>query len=467
MRDELPQDAAGDADVPAGLTYLGQFIDHDITGDKTAGFPEIDDAATISQARSPSLDLDSLYGMGPVDHPDLYDPEFPPDRARMLIGRTSTVPTPLGVGLPDAPTEMPNDLPRGERAAALVGDHRNDENLVVAQVHLAFLKFHNAVMDRTAGPSEAPEDGYGSCTYSRPDGGDTLFHRALREVRYHYQWLVLHEFLEGIVDPAILADVLAAGAPALTSAGDGPFMPIEFSVGAYRFGHSQVRERYDYTRAFNAAGPPALSDGTLQLLFAFTGKGGFLPPGAHTALPSNWVIDHRRFFDGFERPDLLNKTRRIDTRLSLKLHDLPAPSVAGDVPVSLPARNLLRGRALGLPTGQAVAEALEVDALSAADVASGPQGDVVRQFGFDAETPLWYYVLKEAEHHGGERLGPVGSRIVAETFVGLLDGSPHSYRSEAPDWTPTLGAVPGTFTMADLLRLGGDVNPLGAGPEGP
>ena len=465
MRDDAPQDRAGDANIPAGIAFLGQFIDHDITGDKTAGFPEIDDAATIVQARSPSLDLDSLYGMGPVLQPELYDPSLPPARARMLIGATSAVAVALGIGLEDAATGLPNDLPRHPERSAIIGDARNDENLVVAQTHTAFLKFHNAVIGSLP-ESEPPPGGYGACCYSRPDGGDTPFHSAQRLVRFHYQWIVLHEFLGHVVDPSVLDDVLANGRRIFTFGDDGPFMPVEFSVAAYRFGHSLIRERYDYNRAFNDDGPPAFGDATLERLFEFTGGGGFPAPGPpHVALPSNWVIDWRRFFD-FGRAELVNHTRGLDTRISPKLHDLPRPSVVASPLVSLPARNLVRGSRIGLPTGQAVAAAIGTDVLDPAQLASGPQGAVVQQFGFDVQTPLWYYVLKEAELGGADRLGAVGSRILAETFVGLLEGSPCSYLSEDPSWTPTLGVTPGSFTMSDLVRIVGDENVLGPGPAG-
>ena len=467
MRDEVPQDAAGDSDIPAGITYLGQFIDHDITRDKTEGFLVIDDEATIEQARSPSLDLDSLYGMGPVEQPELYDASLPPERARFLIGSTSATPSPLGVGLPDAPTLLPHDLPRRPDKAAIIADGRNDENLAVAQTHLAFLKFHNAVMDSIPGPEQPPKGGYAACCYSHPDGGDTLFHEAMKQVRYHYQWIVLHEFLESIVDATVLQDVLVNGRKfyKFEDGEDGkPFMPVEFSVAAYRFGHSMIRERYDWNRAFNDGGPPALTDGSLRLLFVFTGGGGFA--GEDVTLPSNWAIDWRRFFD-FGRADLVNLTRMMDTRISPMLHTLPSPSVAEIPPISLPQRNLRRGSRIGLPTGQAVATAMGVVSLTAAQLADGPQGPIVQQFGFDQDTPLWYYVLKEAELAEGDRLGEVGSRILAEVFVGLLQGSPHSYLSEDPNWTPTLGPTPGSFTMSDLIRMGGEVNVLGPGPEGP
>lgn len=465
MRDNAPQDPAGDADTPAGFTYFGQFVDHDITGDKSAGFPEIDDAATIVQSRSPSLDLDSLYGMGPVLQPELYDPSFPPDRARFAIGRTSAVPGPLGIGLPDAPTLLPQDLPRMPDRSAVIGDPRNDENLIVAQTHLAMLRFHNAVSNAIPGPDVPPAAG---CCYSRPDGGDTLFHRAQKLVRYHYQWIVLHDFLPRIIDEAVLQDVLDNGrAFYLFEEEDGPYMPVEFSVCAYRYGHSQIRERYDWNRTFNNDGPPALTDASFQLLFGFTGGGGFPAPGPpNFTLPSNWIIDWRRFYD-FGRSELVNHTRKLDTRISPKMHDLPMPSVVSQTPVSLPGRNLRRGSRIGLPTGQDVAAAMGVAALDPDQLASGPQGAVVHQFDFDAKTPLWYYVLKEAEIGGGQRLGAVGSRILAEVFVGMLQGSPYSYLSEDPGWTPTLGPTPGSFAMTDLIRFAGDINVLGPGPEGP
>jgi len=470
MRDNAPQDPSGDSQIPGGITYLGQFIDHDITGDKTAGFPEIDDVATIEQARSPSLDLDSVYGMGPQMQPELYDPAFPPDRARFLIGKTSPKPSLLGIGLGDAPTLLAHDLPRGPDSTALIGDGRNEENLVIAQTHLAFLKFHNAVMDVTPGPEAPPAGGYDSCCYSRPDGGDTLFHRAQRIVRFHYQWIVLHEFLESIIDPAVLQDVLDNGLKFYELKDGKPYMPVEFSVAAYRFGHSMIRENYGWNRTFNNAGSPALTAAVFKLLFAFTRGGGFQPSGdgtlADTALPSNWVIDWRRFFDFGAGEALLNKARQMNTLISPMMHALPSPSVAAEAPVSLPDRNLRRGSRVGLPTGQDVADAMGLPKLSAAVLGSGAQGPVVKQLGFDVKTPLWYYVLREAEEGGGERLGAVGSRILAETFVGMLKGSPHSYLSDEPGWTPHLGQAPGSFEMSELITMAGEINVLGVGIEG-
>jgi hypothetical protein len=452
MIETSTEDPAGNlSNVPAGFTYLGQFIDHDLSFDKTENFPEIDDPQAIEQGRTPTLELDSLYGLGPVLHRDFYDPRPPAPRAQFRIGRTSSIPSSGGVGQPDIPVSLPNDLPRRDKIA-VIGDPRNDENLIVAQIHLAFLKFHNRAMIK-------------GVSLAKP-GAATPFERCQQTVRWHYQWIILTDFLPHVIDAAVLQDVRANGrrfyrfdqAPF-----DGaPFMPLEFSGAAYRMGHSMIRESYNLNRVFahRSVEPTALVEATLPLLFAFTGSGGFLPapPGTHTALPSNWIIDWRRFFD-VGTPDLLNFARRLDTKLVPALHNLPGvPGLS-----SLPVRNLLRGSRVGLPSGQDVAAAMGLAALTPDEVASGDDAAVLREHGLHERTPLWYYVLKEAEvQANGQRLGAVGSRIVAEVFVGLLEGDPSSFLGADPSWKPTLpAATPDSFTMADLLRFVNDLNPIG------
>jgi hypothetical protein len=465
MVDQPPQLPAGDSHIPAGFTYLGQFIDHDLTLDPTAGFPIINDPDTIADGRTPAFDLDSVYGLGPVRQPELYDPSFIPGRAHFRIGLTSPVPSSGGTGLPDVPVSLPHDLPRHPDTTAIVPDGRNDENLIVAQTHVAFLGFHNRVIDTLPQGAEDHDD---TAVFSKAeeDTRSTAFHRASRLVRWHYQWIVLHDFLPRIADPNVLDDVLEHGRR-FFKFGDRPFMPVEFSVAAYRLGHSMVREAYNYNRVFNANGAPALTVATLGLLFRFTGHGGFRGP-QDPSLPSNWIIDWRRFHE-VGRPDLVNFTRKIDTKITPALHSLPIPGVAAAPPASLPVRNLLRGSRLGLPKGQDVAGAIGVPALAPNDIANGPDGDIVRQHGFDTETPLWYYVLKEAEIQGeGQRLGAVGSRIVSEVFVGLLEGDRNSFLAKDREWKPTLpSALPNTFTFADLLNFVGQLNPVGPGAEGP
>ena len=444
--------SAGDSIIPAGFTYLGQFIDHDLTNDPTVGFPFINNVSALRDARTPAFDLDSLYGLGPERQPELYDPGFGPGQARMAIGSTSPVPSAAGTGLPDLPTSMPNDLPRNADKTAIIGDSRNDENLVVAQTHLAFLKFHNAVI------ATLPQN-------------DDAFQEARRLVTWHYQWIALNDFLPRITDDTVVMEVRENGPQFFKFDRDPyngePFMPVEFSAGAYRLGHSMIRDRYNYNRAFNFGGPPAITGATLDLLFAFTGKGGMPSPlqgAVNSGIPSNWIIDWRRFHE-VEGPasPLLNLTRAIDTKIALTLFRLPIPSVVAASPNQLPVRNLLRGSRLGLASAQDIAKAIGVVVLRPDQIANGSDGPVLTAAGFDQTTPLWYYILKEAEILGqGNHLGPLGSHIVAEVFYGLMLGDPNSFKRRQPDWKPTLPAeVPGTFTMADLLRFVNDIDPIG------
>lgn len=436
------------ATLPAGFTYFGQFLDHDITFDLTANLP--DTALTpeeIKQGRSPSLDLDSVYGRGPArETRGLYEA----DKIRLRIGKT------VGLGRPGATPEsivLPNDLPRGDVAdrplEAVIGDPRNDENLAVGQLHLAFLKFHNVVVAQLA------QGGL---------SGQALFARARQLVTLHYQWIVLHDFLPRVVEPAILSQVIARGRSLFKlQAGEEPAMPIEFSVAAYRFGHSMIRDEYSWNRNFPAA--------SLLQLFQFSG-GNSTPDDIIArlgGLPSNWPIDWRRFFDfsglpGVEPTPALNRTRSIDTALALTLKSIPSLQPENQK-APLAVRNLLRARALGLPTGQAVAEAVGAPTLTPEQVRAGAHAKILRAHKFDSQTPLWYYILKEAEvFHGGERLGPVGSTLLAETFVGLIEGSRTSILAPANrSWRPTLPSLrPGHYSMVDLLCLVNDLNPLGA-----
>lgn len=458
MIDESNDDPALDhPHLPAGFTYLGQFIDHDLTFDQTAEIPTDDlSLEQIIQGRTPSLDLDSVYGRGPeLEEKRIYAE----DKVHLRIGVT----TPTAAGQEQANTlaVLPNDLPRGEDPAALdvasIGDPRNDENLAVGQTHLAFLKFHNKVVDRLATTGLQ---------------GAALFAAARRTVTLHYQWIVLHDFLPRILDAETLSDVLTNGRKFYQFApGEEPTMPLEFSVAGYRLGHSMVRRDYHFNIIFQDGGAP------LELLFTFSGHSGEL--GNNPTLPTNWVINWKRFYDFSPAPLVgpepkFNPARRIDTRLIPALHTLPDGEVMigpGAPPTaSLAVRNLLRGRLVGLPSGQAVATAIGAPALTPFEVFQGvtdAQAQPLRAAGLDMQTPLWYYILKEAEVlNSGLKLGPVGARIVAETFVGLIEASRTSILVDRT-WRPTLPAlVSGTsFTMADLLLFVNDLNPL-EGPRG-
>lgn len=414
--------------LPAGYTYLGQFIDHDITFDTTP-LPEIQiDPEQLHNFRTPKLDLDCLYGAGPAAQPYLYERPAPDtDRFRFVIGQC-----PESGNLPGAnPARIrasPNDLPRNGQNIAVIGDPRNDENLLVAQTHVALLKFHNKVVD-TLGLE---------------------FDKARQLVTWHYQWIVLHDFLPRVIDKAVLNQVLAEGRQFYRFDPE-PFIPIEFSMAAYRFGHSMVRGEYDHNRLFGPPGiaPTRLFNAKLETLLAFTGNGGNVP------LPSNWAIDWRRFFDFGAAGVQFNRARRIDPLLVEALHNIPRVG-----PLSI--ANLRRGAANRLHSGQQVALAMGLNPLTPEQLATGPDGAAAAAGGLIVQTPLWYYLLKEAEvTAGGGHLGPVGSRLLAEVFIGLLQGDPLSFLSAAPAWTPTLpSATAGRFTMVDLLSFVGGINPV-------
>jgi hypothetical protein len=230
-----------------------------------------------------------------------------------------------------------------------------------------------------------------------------------------------------------------------------------------------VRETYSFNRIFTPGGVTAA---TLRLLFTFTGLSGGIvgdlaptPPTGPTpvkTLPSNWIIDWRRFYD-FSPPAnpagvTLNHSRKLDPFVVAQLHTLPGGGG------SLPFRNLRRGVMLGLPSGQDVARAMRIpNPLTPDEIATGPDGAVAKKHGMHKDTPLWYYILKEAQvRKSGERLGPVGSTIISEVFVGLVHGDRQSYLwQRGKDWKPDLPSkVPGTFTMADLLRFVEDISPI-------
>jgi hypothetical protein len=414
--------------IPSGYTYLGQFIDHDITFDTTALPERAIDPWGLRNFRTPKLDLDSLYGLGPVDQPYLYERvDAGAERARFVIGRNAPSQDQNG----DAIFGLPNDLPRSGQGDALIGDPRNDENLIVAQLHLAFLKFHNRVANERK----------------------LSFAEARRTVTWHYQWIVVHDFLPKLVDEAELARVVDQG-PTFFQFDAEPFMPVEFSAAAYRL-HTMIRESYDYNRVFGP-GPGRLAPATLETLFNFTGFSGTGVP-----VPSSWVIDWRRFFRFEDAP--ANSSRRLDAQLTAALSRLPGPD---DDRRRLAVKNLLRGLAFGLPSGQNVARALDLGdrVLPPGQIAeSGADGQLAAAKGYHRQTPLWYYILKEAELlGGGQKLGPVGGRIVAEVLIGLLLGDQRSYLTANPSFQPDLPAkAPGTFSMTDLLNFVGEVNPLG------
>jgi hypothetical protein len=444
--------------IPAGFTYLGQFIDHDITFDTTSLSEKIADPEGKENFRTPSVDLDSVYGLGPDGSPFLYerDPVGLHIGPKLLIGTAAASAKIVSPGT--IPDQKGHDLPRSPvTGMAIISDPRNDENLLVAQMHVAFMNFHNKVVDKLKAEGVP---------------ANALFPKARELVTWHYQWIVLHEFLDTITGEKGIADrIMKAGRKHYRFA-KFPFMPIEFAVAAYRFGHSMVRQGYSHNFVFRPGGATVA---TLPLLFDFTAKSGRIvgslqPPAVplpQPVLPSNWVIDWRRFFD-FKTPAgtpnfEFNFTQPLDPLIVAALHTLPGEDPASPGAI-LPFCNLKRGVMMRLPSGQAVAKKMGLPVLTPAEIGGGTKPDSVaaKKLGFDKATPLWYYILKEAEMKGSsEHLGPVGATIVAEVFVGLVQGNPASYLGATPKFKPSLGSTPGKFEMTDLLTFAGVVNPIG------
>lgn len=480
-----------DSTVPAGFTYLGQFVDHDLTMDRTEAL--LGEDVTLDellQGRSPALDLDSVYGRGPTDK---HDRRFYADGVQLKVGTTSATTFPddrVNVELEgfDLPRVGGAAGTRADRRQPLIPDHRNDENLVVAQTHLAFIRFHNRVVEELA---------------LKGLHGHRLFTAARNEVVRHYQWMLRTDFLPRVVDPAIVRDVFTYGRRFFEAPGRGhghhgqqqPTMPLEFAVASYRLGHSMIRDRYNWNRVFNGGGGPG-GLATLLQLFTFTGVAGNFEPGSGIpdldnpdsgtvdTLPTNWIADFRRLYDFTEagREDLAppanggNVTKRIDTLLVDPLAQLPAGTFGGrgsdfpEIQRNLAFRNLTRANMVHLATGQQMAKLFDATRLTETQIIDGKDGAALAGLSTDqkkavaANTPLWFYILREAEFNGG-LLGEVGGRITAEVFHRAMEGS-HTSIVRDPSWRPTLGPDRHTFRMTDLLLFAFEgkadlLNPLG------
>ncbi|TML07256.1 MAG: peroxidase [Actinobacteria bacterium] len=383
-----PGDRA-DSHVAAVWPFFGQFIAHDITADRSPLVHRAD-PARLRNARAPKANLEGLYGAGPVGMPYLYRSDDP---AKLLL-------SPEG-----------GDVPRNQEGIALIGDPRNDVHLFTSQMLVAFVNMHNRLVDRLR------EDGV-----AEPD----IFDEARRATTWHYQHVILREFLPSLIGAQLTAELLATG-PQLYRIDGDPYIPFEFADAAYRYGHAQIRDRYQVNEHLGPC--PVFPD-----LMGF----GPVPP-EHTV---DWTL---QIDVGGHSP--AQRSKRIDSRLPAPLIALPT-QISGSEPgtdyASLANRDLQRGQAVGLASGEAVADRLGVPALSAEQVG-------LAEHGWIGETPLWFYILKEADVlHDGERLGPVGGRIVGEVLIGIIDADPESLRSVDPDWTPTLPAR-GDFGLADIL----------------
>ncbi|MEA3162985.1 MAG: hypothetical protein QOE88_803 [Verrucomicrobiota bacterium] len=477
------QDDEENAGISAGYTYLGQFIDHDITFDPASSLQQLNDPDALVDFRTPRLDLDSLYGRGPDDQPYMYDGK------KFRLGRPLTE---------NGTATNARDLPRyndindpNAAKRALIGDKRNDENVIVSQLHAAMLQFHNKLVDQDSVAS---------------------FRDIQQQVRWHYQWIVVNDFLMKICGEEVVHDILPhleqqqpiwKNPPRLAfyKYRQDAFMPVEFSVAAYRFGHSMVRPIYRLNTHLSGGEDPNQATqhekdrGIAGRFFIFAGvqKRGL---NGFDEFPEQWAIDWSLFFDiygsgqkgGINR---LQPTYKIDTSLVNPLGFLPefskpAQQAGGDLtlealqskpldpimdPANLAQRNLLRGMAMGLPSGQDVARAMGIELIAEENLRVGKavldNWDknptlVSLDASFEDNAPLWYYVLAETQYQwvlrakaeGGKgnqeplRLGIVGARIVAETLIGMLWADGHSYLRQAPNWQPET-----IRSMGDLINF--------------
>ena len=301
------------------------------------------------------------------------------------------------------------------------------------------LRFHNAVIDHLRKDPVLANQSVAQ-----------IFKMAQRQVRWHYQWIILHEFLPLPIGQERVNDILKEGLRFYeVDKKKDPLIPIEFSVAAHRSGHSQTPPTYRLN-----FGPTIGSE-----FFAFVYNDD-LDPGAENQDPNDLRVGKRvprrfvdwptffNFGDGNVRPN-----KRIDGKLFSVVmvrpgSPGPAPGLPADAVQSLASRNLMRYINFGVPSGQAIARRMGVPALTPA------QRDMLKPFDMEKSTPRWFYILKEAEIMGkGLRLGPVGGRIVGEVFIGLLKADDISYLAAQPHWTPVLpSATPGECRITDLLK---------------
>jgi hypothetical protein len=439
-----------DSTIPAIFTYFGQFIDHNITAqtDREIGLSRIATpdghvmdltpvpsdkvAQKLINGRRPQLDLEQVYGDGPALGTGANLGETEADILYDMQKRLKVVAVAPGF-----------DVPRQSDRTAIIADMRNNENLNISQLHCTFLLFHNNIAAALPG---SPSN-------------DERYISGRRLARWAYQYVVINDYLRTVCDPVVVDDILANGNRYYAPNTDAAFLPLEFSVAAFRFGHSMIRPQYNINTTHTGATALPLSEVlAVGTLLDPTGK-----------LQSQFIINWHNFapFAAHPAPQM---ARRIDPLIAMDLADLPfklpgsTTMGAGPLLQQLAQRNLLRGFLLSIPTGQAVAEAMDIKPLSEKDLTNGVPdaiGTALVAGEFQSATPLWYYVLQEARfQQNGNRLGAVGSRIVAETLIGLVRKDRTSYLNNPSDPAVTAGGIsvaPGHViaTISDLLTFAG------------
>lgn len=406
--------------VPVGHIFFGQFLDHDITLDVSTTLTSVvQNVSSVANARTPTLDLDCVYAQGPEASPYLYhnEKDSPFNGIKLLVGADGCM-SGQDQKLAD------EDLSRTAHGTAIIGDPRNDENRIISQLQLAMIRFHNKVVD------------HHSCKYE----GKELFEISRQTVTWHYQWAVIHDYLPAICGGAVVTDVLGNGRRFYCAQHNDPYIPVEFSVAAYRFGHSMIPQDIKIQKGK-----------TSHALFGKILGMGFTPLDSKAG-----VVDWHELFS-LSPKRKVQMAEKLDSKMASILLDLPFVKPPGEA--SLATRNLLRGQAFLLPSGENIARELgrpEEEVALVQKAVKTLAGDTAN---LSNGTPLWLYLLVEAEKVGretnpgkfdkGEGLGPVGARIVAETILGLIELDGRSYLSQQRSWSPNDGV--GVSTLGEIM----------------
>lgn len=447
------------SDIPAGYTYFGQFVAHDMAFfDLGVRHPEHPQSSCdfrnlteplgqksfeiLKNKRSSQLQLDSIYEAA----------EFLDDAAHLRVGQCTRSTVAHDVLPNDAELDDFHDVPRvpvdagpDERCDPLIGDPRNDNNLIVSQLHVAFLRAHNALVDQERGSAPVQPKHF------------TAARTRLRQLYHH---VLIDDFLKTIADENIVNEVLQK--PIGDADAPGFCLPLEFTAAAFRFGHAMIRNTYYYNDRL-----PLVSFNALIPRNQMRAEGNPTP-----TLPKSKIMQWKRFVarrNGSIQTDNPNFARLIGPTLVMPLFKvLDENGQPTHCEVNLATMDLLRGYMLRLPTGQAIADELLArgrnirklenhEVLEAA--VSNKQRTILRDAGFDAKTPLWFYILAEAKQlGGGNKLGPVGSAIVAEVLIAFVRSSADPILPKAG--SNDVGFIPpettsGEFKLPDLLRLAG------------
>lgn len=425
-----------DSKLPVGYIYLAQFMLHDISFNPVTLQMRFRNSGSLTNNfRTPRLDLDSLYDRGPQVSPYFYDRNH---YGKFLIGTVEAD----DYTLPDLPRTTPAD-----QGLAIIADPRNDDNAITSQLHLAFLLAHNHLLEKASALAEP-------------------FESAKQTLVWLYQYIVWNDLLKRLTTPGVHERALkrthSLGATKWESGFEDiyhwqtqPFIPLEFSMAAFRMGHSMVKPSYQTNRFHGASNFIPLFSSHAEQKSDLRGK---KPISLNNSLQWNWFLEMGKKEGGFPQ-----RARKIDAILASSMFELP-DNVSGHRNQSnLAFINLMKGVEMQLPAGSAVARKLKIKPIDIDD----------------NQDALWYYILKEAGTTGkgkpaGEYLGEVGSTIVCATIAGLLLGDPNSYLRQAPDWTPDQDPLlkgkgknrycdpDGKWTLASIIRLSG-LDPDGVG----